>query len=167
MSLTLEQFAAQCRQALKADPDAKGRIKVGTLLEEALKDQTFVETCVNDNTSERDVIYVDPELGFAIVAHNYTGPKTATPHDHADSWAVYGQARGETEMSDFHIVEPATAEKAGKVKVSRTYSLKQGDAHVYQVGDLHSPSRSGPTRLIRIEGRNMAGVKRKAYECIS
>jgi len=166
MSLTLEQFASQCRQALKAQPGPAGCTSVAKLLEDALKNQEFVETYVNDKTSERDVIYQDPELGFAIVAHNYTGPKTAAPHDHDDTWAIYGQARGETEMSDFVCVSPATEDKPGKVKVSRTYSLTPGVAHVYMVGDLHAPARRGPTRLIRIEGKNMAGVKRKAYECI-
>ena len=30
--------------------------------------------------------------------------------------------------------------------------------------DLHSPRRDGPTRLIRIEGRNMEKVKRHPCE---
>jgi hypothetical protein len=37
-------------------------------------------------------------------------------------------------------------------------------AHVYNEGDLHSPRRDGPTRLIRIEGRNMDKVARLRYE---
>jgi hypothetical protein len=37
-------------------------------------------------------------------------------------------------------------------------------AHVYNEGDLHSPTREGPTRLIRIEGTNMDRVKRLAYQ---
>jgi hypothetical protein len=37
-------------------------------------------------------------------------------------------------------------------------------AHVYNDGDLHSPKRVGPTSLIRIEGTNMAKVKRFKYQ---
>jgi hypothetical protein len=37
-------------------------------------------------------------------------------------------------------------------------------AHVYNEGELHSPRRDGPTRLIRIEGRTMDKVKRLAYD---
>ena len=37
-------------------------------------------------------------------------------------------------------------------------------AHVYHEGDLHSPRREGPTRLIRIEGTNMDKVRRLSYE---
>jgi hypothetical protein len=31
-------------------------------------------------------------------------------------WAIYGQARGETEMTAWALVEPATADKPGKVR---------------------------------------------------
>jgi hypothetical protein len=44
------------------------------------------------------------------------------------------------------------------------YKLVPGTAHVYNEGDLHSPSRAGPTRLIRIEGTNMEKIKRLKYE---
>ena len=46
----------------------------------------------------------------------------------------------------------------------RSYTLKPGMAHVYNEGDVHSPRREGPTRLIRIEGRNMDKVRRLSYE---
>jgi hypothetical protein len=39
-------------------------------------------------------------------------------------------------------------------------------AYLYNEGDLHSPSRAGSTRLIRIEGRNMEKVKRFKYEAV-
>jgi hypothetical protein len=37
-------------------------------------------------------------------------------------------------------------------------------AHVYNEGDVHSPRRDGPTRLIRIEGQNTDRIKRYPYE---
>jgi hypothetical protein len=39
-------------------------------------------------------------------------------------------------------------------------------ARVYNEGDLHSPRREGPTRLIRLEGTNMDRVKRLKYEAV-
>jgi hypothetical protein len=48
----------------------------------------------------------------------------------------------------------------------RSYPLKPGMACLYNEGDLHSPRREGPTRLIRIEGQNVEKVKRFAYEKI-
>jgi hypothetical protein len=67
-------------------------------------------------------------------------------------------------MNDWALVEAASPTKPGKVRHVRSYALKPGTAHVYNEGDLHSPRRDGPTRLIRVEGTNMDRVKRLAYE---
>lgn len=164
MSHTLEQFAAQCHDYIKAEPGPAGRKKVAALLQEVLKDKQFIDKHVAPSVGERKIIYEDPELGFCILAHDYTDAKTSGPHDHGHSWAIYGQARGETEMRDYQLLEPASADKPGKVKYTRTYKLTPGIAHVYNEGDLHSPKREGPTSLIRIEGTNMMKVKRFKFE---
>jgi hypothetical protein len=166
MAHTLEKFAADCHRILKAEPGPKGRAKVCALLEEVLKDDAFVAKYVGKGTPERKVIYEDPELGFCILAHSYTGAKKSSPHDHGPSWAIYGQAHGETLMTDWALVEAASESKPGKVRHVRDYSLKPGMARVYNEGDLHSPRREGPTRLIRLEGTNMDRVKRLKYEAV-
>jgi hypothetical protein len=38
--------------------------------------------------------------------------------------------------------------------------MKPGDAKLYDVGCVHSPNRAAPTKLIRIEGKNLDTVKR-------
>ena len=164
MAQTLQSFAAKASEILKAENNPRGRSKVGVLLQEALKDPQFVSAAFDENTPERKILYEDPDLGFCILAHQYQGPKESAPHDHGPSWAIYGQAGGETTMSDWTLLEPASAEKAGKVQKKREYKLKTGDAHVYNEGDLHSPSRAGPTRLIRIEGTNLEKIKRLKFE---
>ena len=58
----------------------------------------------------------------------------------------------------------ACADKPGNVNVTRTYSLKPGIAHVYNEGDLHSPTRVGPTSLVRVEGTDMSQIERLRYE---
>jgi len=164
MGYTLESFAAECHRILKADPSPGGRGKVADLVREALKDEKFIGAYVNDNTPDRQVIYEDPELGFCICAHLSRGAKEANPHDHGTSWAIYGQAVGETEMSDWEVLEPASEEKPGKVRRGRVYALKPGMAHIYNEGDVHSPKRVATTGLIRIEGKNTQKMKRLAYK---
>jgi predicted metal-dependent enzyme (double-stranded beta helix superfamily) len=166
MTRTIEQFAAACHDILKAEPNPAGRSKVCALLQDTLKDEQFVSTYLADETPERKILYEDPELGFCVLAHHYRGAKTSPPHDHGPYWAIYGQARGETEMSDYELLEPATAEKPGKVRKTRTYKLTPGIAHVYNEGDLHSPTRVDSTKLIRIEGVNMEKVKRLKFEAV-
>jgi hypothetical protein len=69
-------------------------------------------------------------------------------------------------MSDYALVEAASADKAGKARMLRSYSLKPGDAHLYNEGDLHSPRRDGPTRLLRLEGLNMDTIKRFKFDAV-
>ena len=164
MAHTLESFAAAAHDILTADPGPAGRERLRALVEDVLKDDAFVARHLGDDVPERKILYTDPELGFCILAHVYRGARESNPHDHGPSWAIYGQARGETLMNDWALVEKATESKPGKVRHVRSYSLKPGMAHVYNEGDLHSPRRDGPTRLIRIEGTNMDRVKRLAYE---
>jgi predicted metal-dependent enzyme (double-stranded beta helix superfamily) len=164
--MNLETFARECSAILSADPGPAGRRKVCALLEQALLDRDFVENSVNDATSERHLLYEDPRLGFCIFAHHYRGAKDSPPHDHGTSWAIYGQARGETEMTDYErVAEPAEG-KPGKARPVRTYKLVPGMAYLYNEGDLHSPHRKTSTRLIRIEGTNMDRVKRARFDTV-
>jgi predicted metal-dependent enzyme (double-stranded beta helix superfamily) len=166
MAHTLEEFAGRCHDMLKANPGPAGRMQVCTLLQEVLKDETFVSTYLGDDVPERKILYEDPELGFCILAHAYTGAKESPPHDHGPSWAIYGQGCGETEMTDWELITPATEQSPGKVRRARTYTLMPGMAYVYNEGQLHSPRREDATRLIRIEGMNMEKVRRLRFEAV-
>ena len=166
MTHTLDEFSAACRRVLSADAGPTGRQQVCALVRDLLKDDAFVAAHLPDGAPERKILYEDPQLGFCILAHVYTGPKESAPHDHGPSWAIYGQARGETVMSDWAVVEPAAGDKPARVRRARSYTLTPGDAHVYHEGDVHSPRREGPTRLIRIEGTNMDRVRRRPYEAV-
>lgn len=165
MPYTLDQFAADCREALKADSGPAGQEQVRQIVQKALKDKDFVATHLNDDVeAERNVIYEDPDLGFCICAHVYKDAKKGYPHDHGPTWAIYGQAMGETEMTDWKVVTPAEGEKAAKVELAKTYNLQPGDAHLYPAGAIHAPYRDGPTRLIRIEGVNTDNLTRTRIE---
>jgi hypothetical protein len=166
MSHSLAELSAACHDALAADPGVAGRKKVCALIEEVLKDDEFVAAHLGDDVPERKILYEDPELGFCILGHVNTGAKESKPHDHGPTWAIYGQARGETVMSDWELLEPAAEGKPGRVRLVRQYPLTPGMAYVYNEGDLHSPRRNGPTRLIRVEGRNVEKIRRLAYEAV-
>jgi hypothetical protein len=163
MAITLEQFAADCHAALKAQPGTPGRERVRDLVAAALADPAFVARYIPPGTPERHLLYEDAELGFAILAHGYVGPKSSAPHDHGPAWAIYGQAAGETTMTDWKCLAPSADGLPGKVAFVRDYVMKPGDAYLYDVGVVHSPERTGDTRLLRIEGLNMAKVKRFPY----
>ena len=163
MTYTLEQFAADIRAALKADQSSAAKRKVCGYVTRSLGDLVFLATYLKDrapNANPREILYEDPELGFCICGHVYDGPAIGSPHDHGSSWAIYGQAAGVTEMTDWKIVEKGEAGKPTLVEPVRTYVMNPGDAHFYDLADVHSPRREAPVKLIRIEGRNLDQVKR-------
>ena len=159
MSYTLEKLAADCHDALARDGGPAGREEVRKLVERACSDAAFVDAHLGpDNDDPRKLIYEDPALGFCIFAHAHGATSGSQPHDHGPSWAIYAQAVGETEMVDWREVA------AGKVEEARRYTLRPGDAHVYQERDIHSPDRATETRLIRVEGVNLDGVERRWFD---
>jgi hypothetical protein len=165
MAYTLEQFSADCRAALMKDPGPAGRELVRQYTEKACADPAFVaKHFPPENTTDRKILYEDPDLHFCILAHVYKGQKNSAPHDHGPSWAVYGQVAGITEMSDWKLLKKPENGQPGKVAKTRSYELKPGTAHVYHEGALHSPRREGDTKLIRIEGRDLTKVKRDKFE---
>lgn len=163
MSYTLEQLAADIRSALTADPGPTGKAKVGRHVSRALTDRDFIARHLKDRApgaNPREVLYEDPQLGFCICGHVYEGAANGSPHDHGESWAIYGQATGVTEMTDWKIVEKGAAGNPTLVEPVRTYEMKPGDAHLYDVGAVHSPRRAAACKLVRIEGKNLDHVKR-------
>src|SRR5262250_3793434 len=157
MPYTLQQFADDIRVTLKADPGRAGRLKVCEYVTRALGDPVFLASYLKARAPKadpREILYEDPELGFCICGHVYDGPAHGAPHDHGSSWAIYGQATGVTEMTDWRIVEPGEGEAATLVEPVRTYRMLPGDARLYDVGAVHSPRREAAVKLIRIEGKN-------------
>ena len=71
MGYSLEQFSTECRRILEQDPGVEGRKQMCALVQRVLKGDDFVKTHLGDD-----------------------------PHDHGPSWAIYGQACGETGWVD-------------------------------------------------------------------
>ncbi len=165
MGQILDQFAAECHDLLKQGSGPDNLNQVRQRLEKVLVNKEFLAEYLGpDADSPRNILYEDDELGFCIIAHVYQGAKASTPHDHGDYWAIYGQADGVTEMTEWRKLQAPADGKPGKVEAEKTYDLKPGMAMAYPVGKLHSPKRDATTKLIRIEGSNLTKVTRDKYE---
>ena len=161
MAYTLEQLSADIRGALKADPGPGGKEAVCKLVSKVLLDRAFVDKHLTaDQCKPRKVLYEDPELGFCICGHVYEKPAHGAPHDHGPSWAIYGLAVGDTEMTDWRIVRKGENGEPTLVEPEKVYVMRPGDSHFYDVGVVHSPKRDGLTKLVRIEGENLDRIKR-------
>ena len=65
-------------------------------------------------------------------------------------------------MTDWRVVKKGEGDAPTLVAPVKTYVLKPGDSHFYDVGVIHSPKRNGLTKLVRIEGRRSGS--RAAFE---
>ena len=167
MPRTLEMLANSVRELLIREPVAAQAGEICALLRDYLTDGAFVALHLPDRLPgdhPREVLYEDPKLGFCICGHVYSDAAESGPHDHGSSWAIYGQAEGTTEMTDWTIAEPGTEQTPALVEPHKVYTLEPGDAYFYDVGAVHSPRREAPTRLIRIEGANLDHLKRSAIK---
>jgi len=167
MAYTLMQFASDIRETLKEGDDRAAKERVCGYVSRALADSEFIATHLKDRSpgaNPREVLYEDPELGFCICGHVYSGQADGAPHDHGSSWAIYGQAVGSTEMTEWRISTRGRAGEPSLVEPVTTYVMQPGEARLYDVGDVHSPKRRASVKLIRIEGQNLDRVKRSSIK---
>lgn len=162
MPYTLEQLSIDIHTVLAADASVAGQQRILEFVTKALLDDTFVEQhLTSEECRPRKVLYEDPDLGFCICGHVYNeGKDEVWPHDHGPAWAIYGLAGGQTEMTDWDVVQRGDATNPTLVKPRRSYDLKRGDCHLYEVGDIHSPIIGDGTKLVRIESKNLDKIQR-------
>jgi hypothetical protein len=167
MTHTIEAFSAACRDFLKSDPGPAGREKVRALLQEVLVDQEFIARHLGpDNTASMTTLFQDPELGLCILAHVQPGAFTGGPHDHGATWAIYGQAEGVTDMTEWRPTGAVDGKGRSLVEPAETYRISVGMARLYNEGAIHSTARPGPSRLIRITGDDVSKLARGRYAAV-
>ena len=165
MGYTLEAFASDCHEILKADPGPAGRDKVRQKLQELLKEDDFVaQYCGPDASGGANVLYEDPELGFQILAHIMDKAHAGGVHDHGSSWAIYGQAVEHTDMTEWKRLDDGTESGKAKVVKDRSYRLERGQAGVFDDHKIHSIAYPAGARFIRVTGTNLETIARARYD---
>jgi len=120
MAYTFEQFCAESHAILKSKPLASALTQVADRLSRLLANPAFVaETFNADMQPGKRVLHHDPELDFYVMAHVQEGGKTGKPHSHGSSWAIYGNARASTEMTEWRRTNPESENHAEMVAMSK------------------------------------------------
>ena len=169
MPYSLDDLIVDIKDVILNEKIPNGSDKVCYFVSKALMDQNFISENLSDRQNgehPRQILYEDKEIGFCVCGHVYNSEAIGSPHDHGSSWAIYGQASGETEMTDWEIVKERSNNEMIYVKPKKTYTMKAGDVHFYGVGDVHSPVRKEPVRLLRVEGANLDNIKRSNIKAI-
>jgi hypothetical protein len=161
MAYDLDQFIADCKSTLSRDPGPVGREQVRLNLEKLLQNKEFIEQYCGDNEPRGlKVLYEDPDLGFQVLAHINDKARVSPPHDHGESWAIYGQATKYTDMSEWEREDDRTDPKHAKLKLAKKYRLTPGQAGIFQNGAIHSIDYPEHARFVRVTGTNLDKIAR-------
>ena len=163
MAYELDQFIADCRATLARDPGIAGREQVRLNLEKLLANPDFISKYAGDDQPRGlKVLYEDPKLGFQVLAHINDKARVSPPHDHGESWAIYGQATKYTDMIEWERF--AGDGKHAELKEVKRYRLSPGQAGIYQDGAIHSIDYPDNARFIRVTGTNLDKINRVRFD---
>ena len=155
MAYTLEQFCQDCHDAISVDSGPASREVIRGKLEQLLGNQDFIDSTLGPNAVFGvHTLYQDAEHEFVVLAHINEKPASSPPHDHGNSWAVYGQATGYTDMNEYRRIAGEGEGEATLEKV-KSYRLTPGKAGLYDVRAIHAINYPANARFVRVTGREL------------
>ena len=165
MSYTLEQFCTESRETMKQHPGDAGRELVRQKLEKLLANKDFIaEHCGPEKPKGTKLLYRDPDLDFNVLCHCFAGGSESPPHNHGNSWAIYGQAAGLTHVTLWK--RKAYDQKTGHAEIEpeQKYDLPTGKAGLFNPGVVHSVDFTTGSRYIRVTGTDLNQLAQDVYD---
>ncbi len=160
MAYTLEQFCEVTQETLSTVPGAAGRDAVRQDLETLLKDKEFLaQYCGPDAEPGIRTVYRCPKTGFNVLVHIYEKGKSGPPHDHGDSWAIYGQADGHTIMTTWKRLDDGAAAGKASLEQDQSWRLDPGMAGKFEPKDIHSIKISDGSKFVRVTGTDLDTIE--------
>jgi hypothetical protein len=165
MSYELDDLCKDLRGALARGAGPAELEAVRQSLARLLANAGFVErTCGATATPGLHLLHEDAGLGFQVLAHINEKPRASPPHTHGQSWAVYGQATGYTDMTEFKRVDDGSNPDQARLEATRKYRLNPGEVGVYADGAIHAIDYPAKSRFIRVTGTNLDKIYREAFD---
>jgi hypothetical protein len=163
MSYTLEEFCADTGTTLKNRPLQEALPLVAERLARLLANPDFVAATFSDDMPPgRRVLHHDRETDFYVLAHVQEGNRVGKPHSHGASWAVYGNGRAVTEMTEWRRSNPEH-EPHAELAAIRKYSLAPGQTRAYGPGVIHSTAHPQKAWVIRVTGTDLDALPRYRF----
>jgi predicted metal-dependent enzyme (double-stranded beta helix superfamily) len=164
MAYTLEEFCNDCRDAIRKDRGNGGREVIRRNLEKLLRNKELVDKeCAPGRERGTYTLYHDPDFDFHVLAHCFDKGTVSPPHDHGNSWAIYGQARHHTDMRVGRRTDDGGRNGHAELEVKDKYRLNVGDVGVFNPGDIHSIDFPEGARFIRVTGTDLNQVDQAVY----
>lgn len=159
MTYSLKQFCDDLRAIIK-EKGVGGLPDASKKLEALLVDPRFIaETFSDDTPPGKRELFHDQETDAYVLAHVQPAGRGGSPHSHGASWAIYGNVRGCTDMTEWRRVNPASDEHA-ELQESAKYQIGPGETRAYGPGAIHSTAHPEKAWVIRITGTNLDVIPR-------
>jgi predicted metal-dependent enzyme (double-stranded beta helix superfamily) len=161
MDYALADFCADCRAVLKAQGVSTSSLRqIAGDLAKLIANPAFVAGAFSeDMPAGQHLLHHDVETDLYVLAHVQAAGKTGKPHSHGASWAIYGSARGYTDMTEWRRVNPATEDKV-ELEVADKYRLRQGETRAYGPNVIHSTAHPEKAWVIRVTGTDLDSIPR-------
>jgi len=164
MGYSLQDFTRDTREILKAGSSRAQVDKVKAKMEQLLVDPGFVKQYFGtDQPLGLKRIHIDP-TGFEVMTYRYNEARKSNPHDHGDSWAIYGQATSYTDMAEYERVDDRADPGKARLEVRKKYRLNPGQAGIFQDGAIHSIDYPDGSRFVRVTGTNLDRIARSSFD---
>ncbi len=165
MAYGLEQFCSDANEALVADSGHDGREKLRQYLEKLLANAEFVAGHIAGTAPGKHKLHHDPETGIYVYVHGSDDhDRVGKPHDHGASWAIYGQATGVTNMTEWRRIDDGESESHAELEIARNFTLGAGVVALFDPGAIHSTAHPEPARWIRVTGADLDHIRRFRYD---
>ena len=160
LAYDLNSFCADARNALKEKALSPALEDIAVGLRKLLANRDFVRAAFDEaDLPGKTQLYHDSETGFYVFAHVQAAGKGGKPHSHGASWAIYGNALGFTDMTEWRRVNDAS-EEAHVLEASDSYSLATGQTRAYGPGIIHSTAHPQKAWVVRVTGTDLDALPR-------
>lgn len=161
----LGEFCRDCREAIKKDPGDGGREAIRDRMKALLENEDFVaEHLGPERPFGTYTLYHDPETDFHVLAHCFDNGSKSPPHDHGQSWAIYGQTRGHTDMIVWDRTDDGSDNANVALEIAEQYRLEPGDVGIFHPGDIHSIEFTDGARFLRVTGTDLDQQAQAIYD---
>lgn len=163
MTYSMEEFCANACDILKQSRSTESLEAIAGKLEQLLADEDAVESLFGgESVPPRRILHHDEETGFYFLAHIHPEGRRSPPHDHGESWAVYGTAKGCTKMCEWRRTE--AADGSSSLEPVKRYELTPGMAKAYGSHVIHSTSFDDTAWVIRVTGTDLLTIPVYRYD---
>lgn len=164
MTYTLDQFCHDIHEIFVKSQKQAALDTVAEKIKLLVSNPDFVSSTFSEETPPgRRQLWYDPDTDVYVYAHVQRAGRGGNPHSHGESWAIYSNCRGYTEMTEWRRANSEDDDHA-ELEVTEKYKIGPGQSKAYGPGTIHSTQHPEKAWVVRVTGGNMDNVPRYRFD---